>query len=280
MTAVAHESGDKVIEEHDDTGQAGRQPLNLPRQAFRRGAKRASMTIEQPDRSTLARRLRCFDVFAALPEQALAGILDRTRVRVFRAGEFLWRRGTPSSQAMFIEQGLAKTARRNSTGASRTYGLHGPGDSMGIYAIWSGAAYPTDAVALSDGMTVLAVDSPGLIDAARDFRDLMEPLLIEIGRFTEAFIRKIDIVSAGSIEQRLATLMIQLIERYGTLGEALGTRLPITLTLEHIGEIVDARIETVARVLGAWKRLGWLAADTSGYEFKRLDALRAMIAAE
>jgi CRP-like cAMP-binding protein len=258
------------------------QPIHLPRQVFRRGAKRSAEVMAQPDRNTLVRRLRRFQVFTQLADAAVELIADKTRVRVFRAGEYLWRRGMPSSQAIFIEQGLAKTSRRNSSGASRTYGLHGPGESMGIYAICAKADYPTDAVALSEGMTVLAVESSAIMVAAKRFRTLEDRLLIEIGHFTEAFIQKIDIVSAGSIEQRMATLILMLVERYAPrdnhddAGPPIRVRLPITLTLEHIGEIVDARIETVARVFSVWKRKGWLAVNRDGCDIARLDVLRAM----
>jgi CRP-like cAMP-binding protein len=56
-------------------------------------------------------------------------------------------------------------------------------------------------------------------------------------------------------------LLLQLFGRYGVEGQGEQARLPVFLTLEQISEIVDARIETVARSLGRWKRGGWLAID-------------------
>lgn len=251
--------------------------LDLPRRAFRRRKILAPLKTGQPSRNELARRMRRFAMFAQLPETVLAALAEAAAVEVYRIGEAIWRQGEHSSRVLFIEQGLAKTSR-NPRGTSRTYGLYGPGDSMGIFAIWTGMQYPTDALAMSDGMTAIVLDPEALVKAVETQPSLSAPLMAEIGRFAEAFIHKIDIVSAGTVPMRLATLMAMLIERYG-MPEADGSaRLPINLTLEQISEIVDARVETVARVLGSWRRQGWLRIDGHGCHFSRLAPLQALLA--
>jgi CRP-like cAMP-binding protein len=100
--------------------------------------------------------------------------------------------------------------------------------------------------------------------------------MVEVGHFTEAFIRKIDIVSAGSIHRRMAALLAMLIERHGVSTGDNAACLPYKLTLAQIGGIADARIETVARVLSQWKKQGWLAVDTEGFHILELDRLHAL----
>jgi CRP/FNR family transcriptional regulator len=259
--------------------------LDIPRLAFRRGGRSPTQHRLAPATpEDILRRLRQCQLFAGLADAILAPLATHCQVTSFRAGETLWRRDDAADRVLFIETGLAKTARRNSLGVSHTFGLHGPGDSLGIYALWAGMRYPTDAVALSQGMTALVVEASPILAAARRHRALAERMAAEIGRFTEAFIDKIEIVSAGSIEKRIATLMSMLLERFGAPRAQRAdaapeqARLPIGLTLELVGEIVDARIETVARVFGAWKRAGWLGMDAGGWDFKRLAALRAVLA--
>lgn len=251
--------------------------VDLPRRAFRRSRAAVPLPAGQPGQVELAERMRRFDLFTRLPPRQLSELAEAASVRVFRAGEYIWHEGEQNGCVLFIEQGLAKTARCRRGGGSRTYGLYGPGDSMGIYAIWAGMAYPTDAVALNDGMTALLLDSHLLVRFAEQHPDLAEPLMIEIGRFTEAFIRKIDIVSAGTVPERLAVLMTMLIERYGVEHQGASARLPINLTLEHLSEIVDARTETVARALGNWRRQGWLKVDGHGCHFDHLDRIYALL---
>lgn len=259
------------------SGNAQRFTVDLPRRLFLRRNRLAPLPAGQPSREELMARMRRFEMFAKLPDILLSKLAASAGIAVFRAGEYLWRQDEPNRQILFIEQGLAKTARRGRGGANRTYGLYGPGDSMGIYAIWAGMKYPTDAVAMNAGMTAIRLDTDALVQCAEKQPLLSAPLMAEIGRFTEAFIRKIDIVSAGTVPRRMATLMDMLVERYGMAGEGDSARLPINLTLEHIGEIVDARVETVARVLSRWKRQGWLAVSDDGYHFRHLGKLQSLL---
>jgi len=252
-------------------------PVDLPRSVFRRGKRQEPLPAGQPGSLELAKRLRRFEMFAKLSLGSMRLLAEAASVRVFRTDETIWREGEHCRQVLFIEQGLAKAARHNHAGVSRTYGLYGPGDSIGIYAIWAGMKYPTDVMAMNDGMTAILLDPDVLVEFAERHAELAAPLMIELGRFTESFIRKIEIISAGSIAERLAALMTLLIERYGVDRQAGAARLPINLTLEHISDIVDARIETIARVLSRWKREGWLATDATGFHFSSLDKLHELL---
>lgn len=262
-----------------------RTDMLLPKQVFRRGAARARHAPPQPGHAELQERLACFPPFADLPGRMLDHIATGTRACAYHAAETIWRQGERADRALFIETGLAKTTRRNCLGNPRTYGLHGPGDSMGVYAICAGGDYPTDAVALSEGMSGLLIDGPLLTTLAARHSALSNRLLIEVGRFAETFFHKIEIVSAGSIERRLAVLMGWLTERYGRFVQSEATSsprsvyLPISLTLAHVAEIVDARIETVARVFSLWKRRGWLTMDTHGCAFQDMVAIRTLAGA-
>lgn len=251
--------------------------VDLPHRAFRRQSRPASLPPEQPARNELVARMRRFELFAKLPPPALAELVLVSSVRTFHAGEYLWRRGEPAQRMVFLETGFVKAARRNREGASRTYALFGPGDSLGVFAIWAGMEYPTDAVALNEGLTAICVESGAIAKLAEKYPPLAVRLRSELIRFTDAFINKIEIVSAGTVPQRVAVLMMHLTERYGTAKEGVQAQLPVALTLEQISEIVGARLETVARVLGSWRRAGWLAIDTRGYRFIRLDKIRELL---
>jgi CRP-like cAMP-binding protein len=251
--------------------------LELPRRVFRRIKRHTPLPSGQPDKAELARRMQRFELFAQLPAKVLSELVAAASVKAFRAGEYIWHYNDADNRAMFIEQGLVKGARRNKQGVSRTYALFGPGDSMGIFAIWAGMKYPTDAVAMNDGMTAIFVDADAMLKFAEKYPRLAGQLRIEIGHFTEAFIRKIEIVSAGTVPQRLAVLMTQLIERYGVDKKGNKARLPITLTLEQISEIVGVRLETVARIMSGWKKESWLTIDAHGCHFARLDLVRELL---
>ena len=74
-----------------------------------------------------------------------------------------------------------------------------------------------------------------------------------------------------------AQVMIQLLNRHGVDRQDNQARLPFMLTLEQLSEIVDARIETLARVLSHWKREGWLSTTQSGFIFSQVASIRGLI---
>lgn len=226
-----------------------------------------------------SRRLRRFELFAGLPEPVLNGLAGATRVEKFPAGACIWRQGEENRLVLFIEHGLAVTSRQTREGVDRAYGIYGPGDSLGVFAIWAGMRYPTNALALNSGLIALGLDTDALVRCAEREPALAEPLRGEIGRFTESFLRKIDIVSAGAVSTRIATLLAILIERYGTTTATRRACLPYKLTLAQVGSITDARVETVARVFSEWKRQGWLATDSEGIHVLELDRLHALVQA-
>ncbi|MCK9202579.1 MAG: hypothetical protein M0P42_15745, partial [Gallionella sp.] len=69
---------------------------------------------------------------------------------------------------------------------------------------------------------------------------------------------------------------LQLVGRYGVDGQGEKARMPVFLTLVQISAIIDARIETVARALGRWKRARWLIIDAHGWHLNCLDKLREL----
>mgnify|MGYP002066135764 CR=1 FL=1 len=251
----------------------------VPRRAFFRPRTAQTAPLQSPkmDRAELVKRLRHFGLFQRVPLAVLKVVAAGAQIRAFRQGEFLWQRGDRAKQVVLIGSGFVKASRRDRNGVSKTYGLFGPGDSMGLYAFWAGMRYPTDAIALNEGVILIIVDAVEISHLAEQHPQLSKNLKDEVTRFSEAFINKIEIISAGSIQQRLAVLLLQLVDRYGVDAKGEQARLPIFLTREQISEIIDARIETVVRALTHWRRAGWITSDANGWHFSCLDKLRELL---
>lgn len=231
-------------------------------------------------KTALCERLGRFGFFARFPKNSLQYLARSACIRDGQAGEYLWHQGQLCQYAFFIEEGLVVTSRRIREGTDRTYGLHGPGDSLGLYAIWAGMQYPTDALVLNEGMVAIQIESKVLEECVAQEPQIATLMLAEISRFTEALIGKIEIVSAGTVARRVAKLMHVLLQRYGVSTADNTWYLPFRMTLEQIGGIVDSRLETVARVLSKWKRQGWLAIGDDGLRFYGMDHLAALLAEE
>lgn len=149
---------------------------------------------------------------------------------------------------------------------------------MGLYAMWAGMCYPTDALVMNEGGLVIQVEAKILADLAIADSRITSAMLAEISRFTEAILTKVDVVSSGKVVLRIAKLMSMLIDRYAVSMPDGTWYLPFRMTLEQIGRIVDSRFETVARVLSQWKQAGWLTVNENGLCFSNLECLSELLA--
>jgi len=67
---------------------------------------------------------------------------------------------------------------------------------------------------------------------------------------------KIRIMSAGSVERRLATLLRHLLERFGDEMEDGSTVIQISLSRAELACLVGATIETTIRIMSRWNKEG------------------------
>ena len=225
----------------------------------------------------MAKRLGRLAHFEAMPAAVLNEVAAQARLRVCHRGEFVWKRGDTAATVIVIESGFVKAAHRDRRGDSKTYAIFGPGDVLGVFAYCSDNSFPTDAVALNDDLQLITLDTVQLTRLIAEHPLLADMVQAGLTHFCEALMDKIEIISAGKISQRLAAFFVQLVDRYGVSRAGGKVDLPFYLPHEQIGEIVDARVESVARVLAAWKRAGWIKRDVNGFHFKELAKLRAIL---
>jgi CRP-like cAMP-binding protein len=65
---------------------------------------------------------------------------------------------------------------------------------------------------------------------------------------------KIDMLNAGSVENRVFELLNHLIRRFGKQESHLQHFIPIRLTRAQIGKLVDVRVETIIRLISRWQK--------------------------
>lgn len=266
MSAATNKQGKQTQDAHR---------VNLRRSAFfaPRSSPKTRPPLLQPEKDELARMMAAFELLSEMSLDQIAEIAAVSTLRVYHVGEFIWKRGDQVSEIALLESGFVKLARRDQTGASKTYGLYGPGDTIGLFAMFAGMKHSVDAVALNEGLRTICIDAQEFLKFAAASATLSANLRDQMTRFSETLINTIEVIKAGAISQRLAVLLMQLVERYGVDRTKDQARLPFSLTLEQMSEIVDARIETVARALGHWKRAGWLSTTPRGFIFPQLAAI-------
>ena len=67
---------------------------------------------------------------------------------------------------------------------------------------------------------------------------------------------KIDVMTAGTVPQRLALFLLNLADRFGDELESGETVIPFALSRQQVATYVNARVETVIRALSVWRKSG------------------------
>jgi CRP-like cAMP-binding protein len=85
---------------------------------------------------------------------------------------------------------------------------------------------------------------------------------------------KIDVLSAGSVEARLATLLVKLYEQFGDDFDDDTSKILVTLSRRELADLVSTSFETAIRVMSRWDREGVLETNADGFTIHNLNTLR------
>lgn len=208
------------------------------------------------------RRCRFFHALSDAATQRLAAMASTVRLG---AGDRLWRAGEPAHAFAVIERGLVLISLPRADGAAVILGLFGPRECVGLVAaLDEHAQYPAEATVLTPAFEALMVPAA----AAREVTALdpscgkaMREALIE---HTRALRAKIEILSAGKVPSRLASLLLHLAERFGS-DDGGTTLIPVALSRPMLAQLVSARPETVIRTLTRWRKEGMVRVSDEGF---------------
>lgn len=213
--------------------------------------------------------------FAGAEPQLLDRMATAATVRTLRRGEMLWRAGDPARSLTVIKSGLVKVVRPAARGRSAICGIFGPPDTVGDLAVLRGIPYPADAVVATESATVISIPGGFLSDATAHNANLAVSLACAMHTKLTALHDKVDVLSAGSVESRLATLLLKLYDRFGDDFDDGTSSIPVALSRRELAELVATSFETAIRVMTRWEREGVLDTTPTGFTVRKLDVLRA-----
>jgi CRP-like cAMP-binding protein len=170
------------------------------------------------------------------------------RVRAYEKGATIFTEGDPAHELCFVVLGRVKIVK-TTPGRELIIGLFGPGEPIGLVAVFDGKPYPASAVALEPS-TVLHVAETEFFGALcanpSAARRLIQGLMLRQMELTK---RLADLT--GSVEHRLARLFLTLAEKMGK-GAKGGIEIPLVLSRQEIADLGATTIETAIRVMSRW----------------------------
>jgi CRP-like cAMP-binding protein len=226
------------------------------------------MTIQEFfERNTL-----CSGVAPTVIRRLVEAATTQTHAR----GGVLWRAGDSPRALLFLRQGLVKLTRPAPRGRTSLCGLFGAPSTLGELVLAKGVPYQNSAMAATKTVTVIAVPRATALEALRADSQLALNLFCGFEEKLTALHDKIDVLSAGSVEARLATLLCKLHEQFGDELEDGTLRIGVPFSRQELADMVSTSFETVIRVLSRWEREGAVLTDSEGFtlgDWPRLCAL-------
>ncbi len=229
------------------------------------------MVAEAP---SIERSLRTSRLLAGVDESVLAALGQAAFRKTFARGESLWRAGEPALNVAIISSGFVKIVRHTADGTSCILGIFCARESMGEAAVMGRGIYPAEAVAASEVVHVVYVRASQLLAIMDTSRALSHAVNRSLTEHTMALQAKIEVLSAGAVEQRLATLLVHLAERFGDEFDDGTASVPLALTRAELASLVGTTVETTIRTMSRWQKAGFLTTSEEGFKIHQPLALK------
>lgn len=216
-------------------------------------------------------RAACLPRHLSEAETARLGDAIDTRVRLKR-GDLLFQQGDNHDAVFAVRVGSLKTQWRTCDSTDQVAGFHIPGDLLDFSGLFD-RRHATTAVALENAEVCVirleALDALGL-----QFPRV--PLLVRGLMSAElARLQRLMALARLRAEQRLATFLLDLSDRYAALGYA-ADRFCLRMTYGDIGSLLGMTLATVSRLLGQLARDTGLVIHARQVEITDRQALRAV----
>ncbi|MFO0727820.1 MAG: Crp/Fnr family transcriptional regulator [Myxococcota bacterium] len=213
----------------------------------------------------LARILSASRLFAGVDPALIRSLEPEAHLRHYREEDVIWAAGEKADSFTIIRSGLVQIVRRFPSGEASLVGVFGPHESIGDPAVLDRTTYPADAVALSEEVDVVRVRAAVFLEAMKTDVAVAKAINQALLDHTRVLWGKIDVMSAGSVPQRLAALFDHLAERFGDDQEDGTISIPVALSRTALAWLVCARVETVIRTMTRWQKDGLIETSKGGF---------------
>lgn len=228
-------------------------------------------------RARVLARLKTSRLLRGCDDEFVRDLASRSSLHRHTRGERVWIRGTHAEHFHQVTGGVLEL-RRSTAGRDPTLvALFGTSECPAVPVALERGRYIADAYAASATLEILRVPAePILARLAHDvvLATAVRQLLLDHSRLLHS---KIDVLTAGSVQRRIAIFLADLAERFGDEREDGSTAIPLALSRAQIASYVDAREETVIRCLSAWRRDGLLVLEPDAMVVPALERFRQRV---
>lgn len=213
--------------------------------------------------------------WASLTSADKAELIRIGTVRHFAAGTAIFHQEDRSDYVLVIRSGCVIVVAHTGDGFRAVLALRDAGDLLGEIASVDGGPRSATLYALT-AVEAIAVAASRFAAFQRDRPHVTMALQrLLSGRLRESDRSRAE-AGAATIAARLATLLLQLCERYGEPDGEGGVRVALPLTQADLAGLVMTSTRTVGRVLETWRENGWVTTSRLSIQIRDPMALADM----
>ncbi len=226
----------------------------------------------------VVRALEAAPVLRELCDHDLAALAASAKLCRLGARDHLWRAGEPARHLGVVVSGRLKVVR-HAVPRDLITEVIGAGDLAGEVALALHRSYCFDVVCLRRAAVVLvpaAQVCAALDRTPRAARALAAELANDVLRLT----RRLESLHARTVEQRLARVLLSLMERFGERLDGSGVLVPVRLRRDELASLAATTLESTSRRLSQWQRAAIVQPQPAGFLVRDEPALRRLVDGE
>ncbi|MET0593430.1 MAG: Crp/Fnr family transcriptional regulator [Polyangiaceae bacterium] len=202
--------------------------------------------------------------FRHLKAEELDRLTPHIEVRTLKRGEKFWYEGQLGDSFAFLLRGRVKFAKTTLGGREAITHLSGPGEMLCASTVCEFKPHCCSTTALEEETDVVTVPRHLVMELFERSPSVARALLGEITKRSITACERIEELSSGQVEQRLATVLLKLGQRAGVRRPD-GLWIPIPLSRQDMAEMCGTTVETCIRTISRLRENGVLETRSSGY---------------
>lgn len=218
-------------------------------------------------------------LFCNLSREALLRLQSIKATSVYPKGALLCLEGQPPRGIFVLCTGRAKLSTTSSEGKSMILRIAEPGEVLGLTAVVSSTPYEATVETLEPSQANF-ISQAEFLRFLKEYPDVglrVAQQLTHNCKCAYGEIRSLGL--SNSVPEKLAKLILQWAEHPLEFAskKSQETAIRVTLTQEEIAQLTGTSRETVSRVLGGFRRKGWLRVKGATWTIVNKQALENMV---
>ena len=194
---------------------------------------------------------RDLPLFQGVQEAGLASLAQVSRVRVLPKGNILFDQSDPADHAYIVRGGCIDLVLGTPDGRELVINSMRPGDIFGELGVLTGESRSTGAVA-REASEVVSIPRREFLAELEKEPKLMRRMLETTSQRLRVSSERESALAFMDAPSRLARVLLQLSEQERQ------NQVLLTISQEELAQHVGATRQTVAGILGRWRRRGWI----------------------